>query len=637
MGWFIGLVACVFVMARPAGAQTLFFSGGNSQVWNSSTANWSAATGGPYTQTWAAGTAVFEGTGANVNVSGTIANIAGIRFDVAGYTLAGGSLPFPTHNSPIVVNADTTISATITGAGGIRKEGSGTLTLSGSNTFTGVTFLGVVNSAVDAGVLSIADVAALGTGTGNAGRVNFVGNGTLRYTGGGSQAITTKELWSDQTNSSMTIDVSNATGSLTISPTGGTRSRPFTKLGPGTLSMNGAFSAAATITANAGTLILGADNSNTAATTIAAGATLRVGAGGTSGALGGGSISNGGTLVVNRSNALTMAQTISGAGALVKEGAGTLTITGNTSYSGGTTVSSGTLAIGAGGTTGNLPGNATVAGTLTFNRSDAVTYAGILSGTGTLRKEAANTLALTGANTYQGGTIVSAGTLVAGSSTAFGSGAITVSAGGRLRLDQGSVIANAITNLGSGSFAGALAFAGGGIARTSTAGGGSQGTLLAGSAATPANLNPALAWSAAVPGTTIADVLSLTGTGGTAQVLSLSYDPAAVTGLPVQDVILGYRDMQLSGWRNAVAGNSGGTTSFFSGSWAEFLLANPGATPTTALGTYGHDAASDTVWAVINHNGDFSVVVVPEPGALVLAGLGTAAVAAGVRLRRRRT
>jgi len=197
------------------------------------------------------------------------------------------------------------------------------------------------------------------------------------------------------------------------------------------------------------------------------------------------------------------------------------------------------------------------------------------------------------------------------------------------------VIANQVADLGSFFFTGSLEFAGGGLARTSTAGGGTLGRLLAGSAATPALLNPAISWSAAIPGTTIADVMTLTNTAGTAQVLSLSYDPAAVAGLLEQDTFLGWLDTQSSTWVNAVAGNAGGTSNYFSGSWADYLLANPSATPATALGTYGHDTTANTVWAVVNHNSDFSVIVVPEPGTLALAGLGLAAAFATVWRRRR--
>ncbi|MBF7731760.1 autotransporter-associated beta strand repeat-containing protein, partial [Pseudomonas sp. N040] len=82
--------------------------------------------------------------------------------------------------------------------------------------------------------------------------------------------------------------------------------------------------------------------------------TLSIGAGGTTGSLGSGAVVNNSTLQINRSNAVTVANAISGTGTLTKLGAGTASLTGANTYSGTTTISAGTLSIGAGGTTGSL-------------------------------------------------------------------------------------------------------------------------------------------------------------------------------------------------------------------------------------------------------------------------------------------
>jgi hypothetical protein len=81
-------------------------------------------------------------------------------------------------------------------------------------------------------------------------------------------------------------------------------------------------------------------------------------------------------------------------------------------------------------------------------------------------------------------------------------------------------------------------------------------------------------------------------------------------------------------WILSVLGNDysgGGSTagSSFLGSWTSYVSANPGATAANSLGRYGVDTTSNKVWAVINHNSEF-VVVVPEPSAFALAGLGAA-------------
>lgn len=471
----------------------------------------------------------------------------------AGTVSLGGALP-----RQVNVASDVTLAGVVSN-GGIQKTGAGILTLGSANTYTGQTFL-------EAGTISIADVAALGPNSDNAARVNFTGTGTLRYTGSGSQTLT-KEVWMDVANSTATVDVSNATANLAISPTGGSRSRPFTKLGGGTLAMNGGFSGAASVTATGGTLILGSDNTHSGQTMIGPGATLRVGAGGATGSLGTGAVSNDGTMIIDRSTSVTIGQTISGAGSFVQRGSGSTT--------------------------------------------------------------------LGAVNSFSGGTTVTGGTLVAANASALGTGITTVESGGRLRLDPGAVIANPIASLGTGSFVGTLQFAGGGLVRTSTAGGGTQGTLLAGSSAAPTALNPAISWLAQT-GDTASDVMRLGNTSGTPQVLSLTY-ALGVTPALSQDAFLGWFDPQVNDWVNATVGNTSGTSSYFEGSWSSYLAANPGATPTTALGAYGHDPLNRSVWAVVNHNSDFAVIVVPEPGMIPGVGLGLAGLAALLRRRRIRT
>ena len=74
------------------------------------------------------------------------------------------------------------------------------------------------------------------------------------------------------------------------------------------------------------------------------GGTLQIGAGGTSGSIGG-DVENDGRLVFNRSDSVTFAGAISGLGAVDQSGNGILTLTGANSYSGGTNVRAGTLQI----------------------------------------------------------------------------------------------------------------------------------------------------------------------------------------------------------------------------------------------------------------------------------------------------
>jgi len=122
--------------------------------------------------------------------------------------------------------------------------------------------------------------------------------------------------------------------------------------------------------------------------------------------------------------------TISGVitnGGLTKAGTKVLTLSGANTYADGTTISAGTLQIGAGGTSGSVSGAITNNSALLFDRSNDLTHGGVISGTGTLEKEGAGTLTLSGTSTYSGNTTVSDGTvLVSGSAS---SSAFTVDSG----------------------------------------------------------------------------------------------------------------------------------------------------------------------------------------------------------------
>ena len=119
---------------------------------------------------------------------------------------------------------------------------------------------------------------------------------------------------------------------------------------------------------------------------------------------------------------------------LVKGGTGTLILTGaSNNYSGTTTISAGTLQIGAGGTTGSLSGNSTIvgSGTLVFNRSDDAAFGSPINDAVNVIKTGNNTVTLTNTSVTTGSIIVNGGALsVTGSLPA--TGAITLVSGGTL-------------------------------------------------------------------------------------------------------------------------------------------------------------------------------------------------------------
>ena len=123
---------------------------------------------------------------------------------------------------------------------------------------------------------------------------------------------------------------------------------------------------------------------------------------------------------------------------LVKAGAGGLILTGNNLYTGGTTVSGGTLALGNGGTSGEILGPVVLSNhsALVFDRANDVDFTASISGTGSLTKEGAGTLTLEGTNSYTDGTSVLGGTLLITSAIALPNGtSLTVGAGGTFIFD----------------------------------------------------------------------------------------------------------------------------------------------------------------------------------------------------------
>lgn len=330
---------------------------------------------------------------------------------------AGTTLLNNTYALTIAGGFDTTISAAIGGgSGGLIKSGTGTLTLSGANTYTGGTTL-------NAGVVSIAADANLGDA---AGMLTFNG-GTLRTTAG---VTSTRNVTLNAGGGTFDTGAFNSTLSGVISGTGG-----LTKTGTGTLTLNGA-------------------NTYTGGTTVSAG-TLS----GSSVSLQG-NIVNNAAVVFSQAADGTYAGAMSGTGSLTKTGGGTLTLSGANTYTGGTTVSAGTLS----GTSVSLQGNIVNNATVAFNQAGNGTYAGVISGTGGLTKLGAGTLTLSGANTFTGAVQISAGTLALGGSNVLAStAALTVDSGATLSLVSYAQSLATLGGLGAVDFGsgGALTLAGG--------------------------------------------------------------------------------------------------------------------------------------------------------------------------------
>ncbi len=418
---------------------------------------------------------LITGTGGVIQAgSGTTVFMADNTYS-GGTTISGGTLQIGNggttgafgsgdvlNNGTLAFNRsdDVTVANEISGSGRLRQNGTGTLIITANNTYSGGT-------TISAGTVRIDDGGALGSGAvtdhgtlafnrsdtftfanaiSGTGMVAQIGSGTTVLTGNntysGSTLITAGTLQVGNGGTSGTLGTGavsndahlafNQTDTLVVANTI-TGSGSLSQLGTGTVTLTGSNSYAGTTTISAGT--------------------LRVGDGGTTGTLGAGDVFNNGTLVFNRSDSLTVSNLITGSGQVRKLGGGTMTWVADNDYTGPTIISSGTLQVGDGGTTGTLgTGDVTNNATLVFNRSDTLTMANTIAGSGTLSQNGTGTLVLTGTNTYSGRTLILAGALQVGNGgTAgnLGSGIVSNDAALIFNRSDAVTLSNQVTGVGS--------------------------------------------------------------------------------------------------------------------------------------------------------------------------------------------
>lgn len=117
-------------------------------TWNTTdTLRWYKAAAPAGYQAWSNAAPDYAIFGAAGGPGGTVTlaepiTAAGLRFDAAGYTLAGNTLTLA-GAAAITTNSDAIISSVLAGTDGLAKDGAGTLRLTGSssNTFTGLTVI----------------------------------------------------------------------------------------------------------------------------------------------------------------------------------------------------------------------------------------------------------------------------------------------------------------------------------------------------------------------------------------------------------------------------------------------------------------------------------------------------------------
>lgn len=549
-----------------------------------------------------------------------------------------------TGNHRVTVNANTLTVGAVSGSYSLTKAGNGTLAFSGESNHSGGTIITGGTLAVGTGGTS---GSLVGDVSGTAGTLAFDRADNVGYDGTVSGAI---GLTKQGTGDLILFGDNTYTGNTTLTA------------GALVLGSEGAISDRGSIVFNGGVLRYTEANTTDYSGrfgTLAAGNSARID-------------TNGQDIVFD--------SIISGLGGLEKLGEGSLTLNAANTFSGDTLISGGLLVLGnanalqnsnvilnggaidygafndvsLGGLTGTSDQTLNEGVTFIIGNADAASnslYEGSLSGGGSLKKEGNSTLILSGSSSYTGGTSIAGGVVRAAHDSALGSGAVNVAASGTLVIDQSVMLANNVA-VASGSVDRAVSEGAaynlgtsGSVISANAQGEATSVNILGGNASSDTNLVFSLKTQvsnsgfATNDGARVSDVFSLHGSGNDILVLQLSVG-AGIT----EASYLAWFDGE--SWVNAVQGNFEGNSALnnalteqqgFQGSFALFQQGNGvdflgyGTDLSDYVGAWGVDVSSGAVWAVINHNSDFSAV--PEPQTWLLVGIGVAFLLWGRRRR----
>jgi autotransporter-associated beta strand protein len=511
----------------PSGATT---ANGGTGTWNTTTSEWRSGSPTGTLVAWsnsADNDAYFPASSGTVTL-GTGVTAESLTFNASGYSIAGSTLTLSGGSGQISVpSGDTaTISSALAGSSGLTKVGAGTLTLSGTDTYTGGTNL-------SAGQLNLNSNSAISTGTftiGSGTTIDNTSTSTITLSGNNPQ------VWSGSFTYGGSYSLNLGTGGVTLNGTptvtavnktltvggviSGTTGDGITKAGYGNMVLNGAntFNGQTTIVngdvqlGNTSALQNSTVNMNNSGALLFSSGLGSATVGSLSGSYTVSLEDTGSTAVAlsvgNNGATSSYSGVLSGPGSLQVIG-GTETLSGASNYSGGTTISSGTLKLSSPGTLGITSGSLTLTGgtldldatnqtvgslngtggtilnndsgtssTLTVGGGTSA-YAGVLAnGSGTLALTTSGTasVTLTGTNTYSGVTTIGSGTSIrigtGGTTGSLGTGSVTDNGTLAFNRSNSVLIANAIS--GSGT----LAQLGSGITTLSPANSYSGGTTV---------------------------------------------------------------------------------------------------------------------------------------------------------------
>ncbi|EBX0277118.1 TPA: fibronectin-binding autotransporter adhesin ShdA [Salmonella enterica] len=323
----------------------------------------------------------LSGSGSLVKTGTGELTLSGDNTYSGGTTITGGTLTADhadslgsgdIDNSGVLKVGEGDLENTLSGSGSLVKTGTGELTLSGGNDYSGGT-------TITGGTLTADHADSLGTGAVANSGVLQVGEGELENTLSGSGSLVktgTGELTLSGDNSysggttiiggTLTADHADSLGTGAIANSG------VLQVGEGELE-NTLSGSGSLVKTGTGELTLNGDNDYSGGTTIDDGVLIADHAD----SLGTGAVANNGVLQVGEGE---LKNTLSGTGSLVKIGTGELTLSGDNTYSGGTTIDDGVLI--AANVNALSGGDVDNSGTLMLDANGAFELANITTHTG---------------------------------------------------------------------------------------------------------------------------------------------------------------------------------------------------------------------------------------------------------------
>ncbi len=391
--------------------------------------------------------------GTTISAGKLVLSGAGNLTATSGVSIASGATLEFKDNDSNGEGGTVTFSRTVSGAGNLVKSGTGTVTLSGSNTFTG-------NVTISGGTLNVTKSASLGANSSS--RTINIGNGaelvisvdnlianahydqSVRYVLDGGRISNSGQVY----NYIQNLTLKNGASVYAADGASVWKAYKFHNIN---VERNADGSAGLPVEISASnkdyaTIAFGGKSDTIKAGTSVS--TINVAEITSVSASVNDNVSDFIISAVVKDSLYQTDGALTNATEIVKTGAGTLEFSAANVHTGKTTISEGTVKLTGAGTLGS--GAVENNGTLEFAHDSTQTISNIISGSGSVVKSGSGKLTLSGNNTYSGETTISGGMLLVPSTASLATSQVTVTEGGKFQT--GATLDGIPVNLDGGTF-----------------------------------------------------------------------------------------------------------------------------------------------------------------------------------------